>query len=166
MAKKIDPLNKKQYGAVTAMLTVADVKAAASFYQKAFGFTNRGVMKGPDGKPVHAELALRGTTLMLGPENPDRAMRSAKTLGGSAVTLYLTVENADKVVAKAIKLGASVVMPVMDMFWGDRCGTVADADGNTLMIATHVSEPTPAEMKKKMKEQAGAQAAAATSATA
>jgi hypothetical protein len=25
MAKKIDPLNKKQYGAVTAMLTVSDV---------------------------------------------------------------------------------------------------------------------------------------------
>src|ERR1700686_2839252 len=60
MPKKIDPLNKKQYGAVTAMLTVADIKAAASFYQKAFGFSNRGIMKGPDGKPMHAELALRG----------------------------------------------------------------------------------------------------------
>ncbi len=30
--KKIDPLNKKQYGAVTAMLTVSDVAAAANFY--------------------------------------------------------------------------------------------------------------------------------------
>jgi len=39
MPKKIDPLNKKQYGAVTAMLTVNDVKAAATFYQKALGFT-------------------------------------------------------------------------------------------------------------------------------
>ena len=38
MAKKIDPLNKKQYGAVSAMLTVSDVKAAVGFYQKAFGF--------------------------------------------------------------------------------------------------------------------------------
>ena len=75
---KIDPLNKKQYGAVTAMLTVADIKAAASFYQKAFGFSNRGIMKGPDGKPMHAELALRGTTLMLGPENPDRGVRAPK----------------------------------------------------------------------------------------
>ena len=51
MPKKIDPLNKKQYGAVTAMLTVADVKAAANFYQKALGFTKRGIMNGPDGKP-------------------------------------------------------------------------------------------------------------------
>jgi len=33
MAKKIDPLNKKLYGPVTAMLTVTDIKAAAAFYQ-------------------------------------------------------------------------------------------------------------------------------------
>jgi PhnB protein len=154
MPKKIDPLNKKQYGALSAMLTVADIPAAAAFYQKAFGFTKRSIMKGPDGKPMHAELTLRDTTLILGPENPDRGARSAKTLGGSAVALYLTVENTDKVFAKAVKLGAAVVMPVMDMFWGDRCGMVADADGNNWWIVTHVAEPTPQEMRKKMKEQA------------
>ena len=32
MAKKIDPLNKKTYGAVTAMLTVNDIKTAVNFY--------------------------------------------------------------------------------------------------------------------------------------
>jgi PhnB protein len=90
------------------MLTAADVKAAASFYQKAFGFINRGVTKGPDGKPMHTELALRSTTLMLGPENPDRAIRSAKTLGGSALTLYLTVENADKSWPKPSSLGRAL----------------------------------------------------------
>ncbi|HEV2114368.1 MAG TPA: VOC family protein [Terriglobales bacterium] len=95
LTKKIDPLNKKQYGAVTAMLTVADVKVAVSFYQKAFGFAKRGIMNGPDGKPMHAELTLRGTTLMLGPENPERGARSAKTLGASPVTLYLTTENGE-----------------------------------------------------------------------
>lgn len=64
MAKrKIDPLNKKLYGAVSTMLTVADVKAAAAFYQKAFGFAKRGVMDGPDGKAIHAELTLRGHDL-------------------------------------------------------------------------------------------------------
>jgi PhnB protein len=72
--------------------------------------------------------------------------------------LYLTVENVDKVVAKAVKLGASIVMPVMDMFWGDRCGTVADADDNNWWIVTHVAEPTPQEMQKSMKKMAGGQA--------
>jgi hypothetical protein len=32
MAKKIDPLNKKQYGAVSAMLTVSDISAAVALW--------------------------------------------------------------------------------------------------------------------------------------
>jgi len=164
MAKKIDPLNKKNYGAVTVMLTVGDVKGAVSFYQRAFGFEKRGIMNGPDGKPIHAELTLRGTTLMLGPEIPQRGARTAKSIGASPVTLYLTAENVDKTVAKAVKLGATAQGPVMDMFWGDRCGTVVDPDGNSWMIGTHIAEPTTKEMNKKMKEQIQSQEAAAASA--
>jgi PhnB protein len=160
MPKKIDPLNKKVYGAVTTMLTVSDVKAAATFYQKAFGFAKRGIMDGPDGKAVHAELTLRGATLMLGPEVPQMGSRSAKTMGASPASLYLLTENADKTVAQAVKLGATAKGPVMDMFWGDRCGTVVDPEGYTWTVATHVAEPTPAEMRKRMKEQAANQAAA------
>jgi len=159
MPKKIDPLNKKQYGSVTAMLTVTDVKAAAAFYQKAFGFAKRGIMNGPDGKAMHAELTLRGTTLMLGPESPQMGSRSAKTVGASPASLYLLTENADKVVAKAVKLGAEAKGPVMDMFWGDRCGTLIDPEGYMWMVATHIAEPTPQEMKKKMQEQMASQPA-------
>ena len=152
MPKKIDPINKKNYGAVSAMLTVADVKAAVSFYEKALGFTRRGIMNGPDGKAIHAELRQRDTTLMLTPENLQRGARSAKTIGGSPVTLYLLTEDVDKTVAKAVKLGATAQGPVMDMFWGDRCGTIIDPDGNMWMVGTHTAEPTPQEMKKQMKE--------------
>ncbi len=130
MARKIDPLNSKQYGAVSAMLTVSDV-----------------------------ELTLRGTTLMLGPENPARGMRSAKTVGASPASLYLYVENVDKTVAKAVGLGATTQGQVMDMFWGDRCGMVVDPDGYGWMVGTHKAEPTTQEMKKKMTEQMGQQPA-------
>ena len=166
MAEKIDPLNKKQYGAVSAMLTVSDVKAAVAFYQKAFGFAKRGVMNGPDGKPIHAELTLRGTTLMLGPENPARGMRSAKTVGASPASLYLYVENVDKTGAKAVGLGATIQGQVMDMFWGDRCGMVVDPDGYGWMVGTHKAEPTTQEMKKKMAEQVREQPAGAATVTA
>jgi len=153
MQRKVDPLNKKLYGSVTAMLTVTDVKAAAAFYQKAFGFAKRGIMNGPDGKAIHAELTLRGTTLMLGPEMPQMGSRSAKTLGASPTSLYLLTENADKTVAKAVKLGAVPKGPVMDMFWGDRCGAVVDPEGYIWMVATHIAQPTLKEMQQKMKEQ-------------
>lgn len=159
MPKKIDPLNKKKYGSVTTMLTVRDVRAAAAFYQKAFGFAKRSIMDGPDGKALHAEMTLRGTTLMLGPEMPQMGSRSAKTLGASPANLYLLTENVDKAVGKAVKLGATAKGPVMDMFWGDRCGTVVDPEGYNWMVATHIAEPTPAEMRKRMKEQMASQGA-------
>lgn len=150
MPKKIDPLNKKNYTAVTAGLCVTDVKAAAEFYQKAFGFQKRGMMNGPDGKAVHAELTLRGTSIMLGPEMPEMGARGAKSVGASPTTLYLLVEDVDRVVAKAVKLGAKPEGPVSDMFWGDRCGRLVDPEGYTWYVATHIAEPTPAQMKKQM----------------
>jgi PhnB protein len=157
MPKKIDPLNKKNYGAVSVSIVVTDLKAALNFYQKAFGFAKRGVMNGPDGKAMHAELTLRGTTLMLSPENLERGFRSAKTLGGSPINLYVYTEDADKMTAKAVKLGAKSLGPVLDMFWGDRAGTIIDPEGYMWMVATHKAEPTPAEMKKAMAQQMSAQ---------
>ena len=161
MPGKIDPLNKKRYGSVTAILTVTDVKAAAAFYQKALGFAKRGIMNGPDSKAIHAELlTLRGTTLMLGPEMPQMGSRSAKTIGASPTSLYLLTQNVDKTVAKAVKLGGTTKGPVMDMFWGDRCGTIVDPNGYIWMVATHIAQPTPKEMQQKMKEQMASQQAA------
>jgi PhnB protein len=166
MAKKIDLLDKKQYGAVSAMLTVSDISVAVAFYQKAFGFTKRGIMHGPDRNPIHAELTLRGTTLMLGPENPTLGKRSAKTVGASPAGLFLYVENVDKVVAKAVGLGATAQGQVTDMFWGDRCGVVVDPEGDTWMVGTHKAEPTSQEMKGKMAEQIGQQPAGTATAAA
>ncbi len=102
---------------------------------------------------MHAELTLRGATLMLGPENAAWGKRSAKSVGASPASLFLYVENVDKVVAKATSLGATSKGPVMDMFWGDRCGTIVDPDGYSWMVGTHKAEPAVKEMKKKMSEQ-------------
>jgi PhnB protein len=74
------------------------------------------------------------------------------------------VENVDKVVAKAVILAATAQGQVMDMFWGDRCGTVVDPEGYTWMVGTHKAEPTSQEMKKKMMEQMRQPAGAATAA--
>jgi uncharacterized glyoxalase superfamily protein PhnB len=112
--KKIDPLNKKQYGAVSAMLTVSDIPAAVSFYQKAFGFTKRGVMNGPDGKPIHAELILRGTTLMLGPETPPWANAPPRYWRLASESVYLRRKRGHKVVSKALNLEPGQG-PVMDI---------------------------------------------------
>jgi PhnB protein len=157
MARKVDPLLSKRYPAINPMLVVADVKAAYSYYQKAFGLKPRGILKGPDGTYIHAELSLRNSVVMLTPEGSHEELhaKAAKTLGAIHATMYLLVEDVDKVIAKATKLGGKSVGEVEEMFWGVRRGHVIDPDGHDWMIATAVATPTEAEMKKRMKAQLG-----------
>jgi PhnB protein len=111
---------------------------------------------------LHAELTLRDTTLMLSPEERRQNNLSANSIGNTPLTLYIMVEDVDKVFASAVALGGRALMPVADMFWGDRCGVVADLDGNKWMIATHKSEPTEAEMAEAMRQMQGPSAATAS----
>ena len=162
---KIDPLNRKNYGALTPMLTVRDIRQAVDFYSRALGFTVRSVMDGPEGA-IHAELRLRETTLMLGPESQQQNSLSAKTIGNTPATLYLLVDDVDSVFNRAVAAGARVAMPVTDMFWGDRCGQISDPEGNKWMIATHKAEPTPQEMADAMRQMMSQHSPQAASATA
>jgi uncharacterized glyoxalase superfamily protein PhnB len=124
---------------------------AIDFYKSAFGFAVKQTIDTPQGM-MHAELTLRDTTLMLGPEAPQQNSLSAKALGNTPVTLYILVEDSDAVFDRAVAQGATVLMPVQDMFWGDRLGMVADPEGNKWMIATHKAEPTEAEMAEAMRQ--------------
>jgi uncharacterized glyoxalase superfamily protein PhnB len=144
------------------------MRQAVNFYSNALGFTVRSVMDGPEG-PIHAELRFRETTLMLSPESRQQNSLSANTIGNTPATLYLLVDDVDSVFNRAVAAGGRVTMPVMDMFWGDRCGQISDPEGNKWMIATHKAEPTPAEMEeamRQMSQQAPQSAAARASATA
>jgi len=104
---------------------------------------------------------------MLSPEERQQNNLSANSIGNTPVTLYILVDNVDEVFTSAVASGGKVLMPVMDMFWGDRCGVVADPDGNKWMVATHKSQPSEAEMAEAMRQmraQASETAAAATAA--
>lgn len=49
---------------------------------------------------------------------------------------------------RATDAGMTVNMPLADMFWGDRMGTVVDKWGNEWTFAKHIKDLTPAEMQK------------------
>ena len=53
-------------------------------------------------------------------------MKAPASLKGTTTTLNLYVEDVDALFSKAVKTGAKVLMPVEDMFWGDRYGQVED----------------------------------------
>jgi uncharacterized glyoxalase superfamily protein PhnB len=131
----------KGYNSVQVSLNLTDAKAAMEFVKKAFGGKVRVVMPGPDGKIMHAEVKVGDTVLLF----TDAVVEAARP-----ANLFMYVPSVDKTFAKAVKAGGKVIMPVADMFWGDRWARVEDPYGNRWSIATHIEDVTPKEMKKRM----------------
>jgi PhnB protein len=142
------------YHSLTPFLTVRDAERAIEFYKAAFGATLRGggVMKGPDGKIMHAELMIGDSVIMLADEFPDFGLLSPQSIGGSPMGLHIYVDGVDAAFDRAVKAGAKVDMPVMDQFWGDRYGKLTDPFGHKWSIGTHVKDLSMDEMKHGMDE--------------
>lgn len=137
------------YHAVTPYLTIRGASAAIDFYKKAFGAEEKVRMPGPDGDSLmHAEIAIGGSMIMLSDEFPERGVMSPTHYGGPTSSLMLYVPDADAVFRQAVAAGATALMPVTDMFWGDRMGQVLDPFGHKWAIATHTLDLTADEMQK------------------
>ena len=138
---------------VTPHLVCAGAADAIEFYKKAFGATEEARLPGPDGKKLmHAMIRINGAAVMLVDEMPEWGALGPKALKGSPVTIHLYVEDADAFVTRAVQAGAEVVMPVADMFWGDRYGKIEDPFGHQWSVATHVRDVSMGEMQEAMKK--------------
>lgn len=142
----------KGFTAVTPHLICEGAAEAMEFYKRAFGAEEVSRLNGPDGKVAHAEMRVGGAAFMLGEASPERGAVGPKALKGSPVSIHLYVDDADAVVGRAQKAGAKVTMPVADMFWGDRYGTLEDPFGHRWGVATHVRDVTEQEMVEAMRK--------------
>ena len=142
----------KGYHTITPHMTVRDAARAIEFYKQAFGAKERGVMKGPEGKIMHAELVIGDSIIMLADEFPEFGSLSPQSIGGSGTGLHIYIEDVDSAFDRAVKAGATVEMPVADMFWGDRYGKLRDPFGHKWSIGTHKADLSMEEMKKGMDE--------------
>ena len=142
----------KGYHTITPYMTVRDAARAIEFYKQAFGATEKGVMKGPEGKIMHAELVIGDSIIMLADEFPEFGSLSPQSTGGSGTGLHIYIEDVDSAFDRAVKAGATVEMPVADMFWGDRYGKLRDPFGHKWSIGTHKADLSMEEMKKGMEE--------------
>jgi uncharacterized glyoxalase superfamily protein PhnB len=140
------------YHTITPYMTVRDAARAIEFYKQAFGAVEKGVMKGPDGKIMHAELRIGDSLFMLADEFPQFGSLSPQSTGGAGMGLHIYVEDADSAFDRAVKAGATVEMPVGDMFWGDRYGKLADPFGHKWSIATHTRDMSMEEVEKAQSE--------------
>lgn len=150
MANAVKPIPER-YRSVTPNLVCRNATSAIEFYKKALGATEVSRMPGPDGKIMHAELKIGDSAIFLNdPMGPNAT--NAEGTAGTGISLHLYVTDADAVFNKALGAGAQQVMPIADMFWGDRYGVIKDPYGHQWGIATHIEDVAPEEIARRQKE--------------
>ena len=155
---KVKPVPEGMHS-VTPHLVCAGAAEAIDFYKKAFGATEVARLPGPDGKLMHGAVRIEGSVVMLVDENPQWGAFGPKALKGSPVTIHVYVTDVDAFVARAVKAGAKAIMPIDDMFWGDRYGIIEDPFGHHWSVATHVRDVKPEDLSEAMRKAAPPKAA-------
>jgi uncharacterized glyoxalase superfamily protein PhnB len=108
-------------------LQVDGALKAAEFYGRAFGAETVAAYPPDDqGRTMHVHLYVNGGSLMLSDFYPEHGVPKMAPQGFSIV---LQVADIDSWWNRAIAAGAEAVMPIQDMFWGDRYGQLRDPYG-------------------------------------
>ncbi|MFC7303968.1 VOC family protein [Streptomyces monticola] len=137
--------------AVIAHVMVDGAASAIDFYAKAFGAEELFRIDSPDGRIVHAEVSIHGSTIMLG--DADGPLFSAPTaLGGTTVGLHVFVEDVDALAQQATAAGAELLQPPADQFHGDRTAMLRDPYGHVWVFLTHLEDLTSDEVTRRARE--------------
>jgi uncharacterized glyoxalase superfamily protein PhnB len=111
-------------------LTYDDAHAAIDWLCRAFGFTKRFVVDGPDQRVEHSELSLGTGVVMIGSPKPADGHLSPRTLGAVSQGISVFVEDPDAHHATAIASGARIVRPLRTEEYGARGYMAADPEGH------------------------------------
>jgi PhnB protein len=142
----------EDYNTLSPYLPVDDAAQAIEFYTRAFGATERGRMAGPGGKIAHAELEIGDSVVMVADPFEQSTSRPPRELGGTSAAVFMYVEDVDSVFQRALEAGATELMPVENMFWGDRFGKLTDPFGHEWQIATRTENLTEEEITRRGQE--------------
>ncbi|HTG18302.1 MAG TPA: VOC family protein [Blastocatellia bacterium] len=159
MTKAKNPI-PEGFQTLTVHLTVNGAANYIDFLKRAFNAVEVSRAPGPGGKLMHAHVRIGDSNLMFNDSFPE--FGSPVTAEGALpLALHMYVPDADAAFAQATAAGCEVTMPLADQFWGDRYGHVKDPFGFTWAIATHIEDPTPAEIQEREKKLFGAGEASA-----
>lgn len=132
---------------VTVNLVIRGADKAMDFWKEAFGAKELMRMPAPGGQGVwHGEVKIGDTIVFCNDEMPGPVpSRAPSPENPPSSTLWVYADGADDLFDRAARAGCRVLSPMMDMFWGDRVGVLADPFGVVWSIAQHVKDVSPAE---------------------
>ena len=148
----VDPVPRGMH-TLTPNLVLRDCARAIEFYKRALGAQEVSRMLAPDGKSVwHAELRVGDSIFFLNDEMPGMGRAAPTAADPLPVTMWLYVPDCDAAYDRAMRAGATSTMRPEDMFWGDRCASVADPFGYLWSFATHLKDLTEHELQRAGEE--------------
>ena len=116
-------------GGAIPYLSVEGAVKAVEFYERAFGAAVAMIVPVDDkGRTMHAHVHINGASVMLSDCYPEHGYSYQPAQG---FNILLPVDDVDAWFQRAVEAGCTAVMPVADMFWGDRYGQVRDPFGVT-----------------------------------
>lgn len=134
-------------------LTVDGAVRAIEFYRTAFAAVEISRSCVPDGRVIYAELQIASTTILLADAFPERGSNPAPTmLGGTTVTLHIRTADPDGLFHRAVAAGATPLIPVQDMFWGQRFRKVLDPFGHRWALCTPLRPVDPEELATEFRK--------------
>jgi PhnB protein len=121
-------------------LVVPEAAAAAEWYARAFGASERSRIPLPGGTVMVVEVQIGDAVVHVASEFPDAGIVSPLTIGGTATVLQLNVDDVDAAWARAVGAGAEVHHDLADTFWGERHGQLTDPFGHRWNLAQRMRD--------------------------
>lgn len=138
---------------VTPTLMLKNALEAIAWYKKAFGAQVKSIASSPTpGSTIHSEIRIGDSAIFMVDDMPMSPTKSPALLGGASSSITLYFPDCDAIYDQAVKAGAEVLMPMEDMFWGDRYGSIRDPFGCVWAIATHKEDFSREEMERRTRE--------------
>jgi uncharacterized glyoxalase superfamily protein PhnB len=125
------------YGTVYPSLTYDDALAAIDWLCRAFGFTQRLVVPGPDGTVMHSELSLGQAVIMASSPKPDQGRVSPRGRSGVSHALSFSIPDPDAHFARAKAAGAVILRELQDEDYGSRGYLAKDPEGHQWYFGTY-----------------------------
>lgn len=145
---QVNPIPRGMH-TLTPNLVLRDCAKAIEFYKRALGAKEISRVPAPDGQTIwHAELRIGDSIVFLNDEMPGMGQPAPSPESPAQVTMWLYVEDCDAAFRRAVAAGGKETMAPEDMFWGDRCASIADPFGYLWSFATHRKDVSDEEMHR------------------
>ncbi|MEX1232212.1 MAG: VOC family protein [Planctomycetaceae bacterium] len=124
-------------GDIYPTLTYNDPRAAIDWLCRAFGFTTRLIVDGPNDTVMHSELSLGSGVIMVSSPKPETGHVSPRGLPGVSQGLCIRIDDPDAHYEQAKAAGAVITRELQDEDYGSRGYMATDPEGHVWYFGTY-----------------------------